>query len=76
MNFRAMIETDQFDPRHALAVVGHRADRAGDVRSVAVVVHRIAGVADEIVAVQVAAEAVLVFALGLVQMFAARSRCV
>ena len=43
---------------HALAVVAHRADDAGDVGAVAVVVHRVAVVGDEVIAVYVAGKAV------------------
>ena len=65
---------------HARAVVAHGADGAGDVRAVAVVVHRVAVVGDEIVAVDVADEAVASSSMplpaispGFVQMLAARS---
>ena len=55
-NFSGMMVTFQFDAGHALAVVAHRADDAGDVGAVAIVVHRVAVVGDEIVAVYVAAK--------------------
>ena len=68
------------DAGDADAVVAHGADRAGDVRAVAVVVQRVAVVVDEVVAVDVIDEAVAVVVdpvagnlAGLVQMLAARS---
>ncbi len=58
------------DAGHALAIVGHRADRARNVRPVAVVVHRVAVVVRKIIAVNVVDEAVAVVILAVAGGFA------